>query len=206
MLNNGNWNGQKILSDQNYIKSMITPSQELNKSYGLLWWLNGQPSFMLPGSQFVFNGSLIPNAPNDTWCALGKNDQKIYIVPSEKLVIIRMGQDGGQITGALSSFDNLFWEKLNDVFCFSSADNDHPADKQLNIFPNPFMDKINVQISDDDLPIKIELFDSTGKMIFEGNKIQQVQDDIFTALKSGIYFIKIQNQKAGYVIKKVIKM
>lgn len=206
MLNYGNWNGQNILSDQNYIQSMITPSQELNKSYGLLWWLNGQPSFMLPGSQFVFNGSLIPNAPNDTWCALGKNDQKIYIVPSEKLVIIRMGQEGGQITGALSSFDNLFWEKLNDVFCFSSSDNDHPAEKQLNIFPNPFMDKINVQISDDDLPVKIELFDSTGKMIFEGNRIQQLQDDIFSTLKSGIYFIKIQNQKAGYVIKKIIKM
>ena len=47
------------------------------------------------------------------YCALGKNDQKIYIVPSKDLVIIRMGQAADDDTFGLSTFDNDLWEKIN---------------------------------------------------------------------------------------------
>ena len=39
----------------------------------------------------LFEGQLIPNAPDDLIAGLGANDQKLYIVPSQNLVIIRMG-------------------------------------------------------------------------------------------------------------------
>ena len=81
--------------------------------YGYLWWLNGKSSYHLPQTQIEFNGTLIPNAPADMYAALGKNDQKIYIVPSKKLVIIRMGDAGDGENFALSNFDNDLWEKLN---------------------------------------------------------------------------------------------
>jgi hypothetical protein len=44
--------------------------------------------------------------------ALGKNDQKIYVIPSQKLVIIRMGESAGNVELAQSSFDNELWGKL----------------------------------------------------------------------------------------------
>ena len=50
-------------------------SQNINNSYGYLWWLNGKSSFMLPTLQTVFDGSMIPNGPNDMIMALGANDQ-----------------------------------------------------------------------------------------------------------------------------------
>ena len=62
-------------------------------------------------SQFQFNGSIIPNAPNDMFIALGKNDQKIYIIPSKKLVIIRMGNAADNQTFALSDFDECIVAK-----------------------------------------------------------------------------------------------
>lgn len=40
---------------------------------------------MVPYSQIVFPFNLIPNARADLYCALGKNDQKIYVVPSQKV-------------------------------------------------------------------------------------------------------------------------
>jgi hypothetical protein len=43
---------------------------------------------------------------------LGKNDQKIYIVPSLNMVVIRMGEEAGNSSLALSSFDNELWGKL----------------------------------------------------------------------------------------------
>ncbi len=73
---------------------MTTPSQNLNKSYGYLWWLNGQSSYMRPASQKVHRGHLIPNAPKD-------------------LVIIRMGEIADEDSLVPITFDNELWEKIN---------------------------------------------------------------------------------------------
>lgn len=113
-LNNGIWNGATILGDENYRNQMKNTSQDINKAYGYLWWLNGRSSYRAPGLQTEFQGELIPNAPSDTYAGLGKNDQKLYIVPSEGLVIVRLGEDAGENLLGPSSFDNALWERLND--------------------------------------------------------------------------------------------
>jgi CubicO group peptidase (beta-lactamase class C family) len=87
----------------------------MNPSYGYLYWLNGKESFRVPGSEIQFNGKLIPNAPNDLYAGLGKNDQKLYVVPSEELVVVRLGDDAGETLLGPSSFDNDLWEFLNDL-------------------------------------------------------------------------------------------
>jgi len=113
-LNNGVWNDQTLLSDMEYRNQMKNSSQNLNRAYGYLWWLNGKSSYRAPGPQAEFSGELIPNAPTDTYAGLGRNDQKLYIVPSMELVIVRMGEDAGEDLLGPSSFDNTLWEKLND--------------------------------------------------------------------------------------------
>ncbi len=110
--NKGTWNTTKIVNEDFFINSINT-SQNINKAYGYLWWLNGKSSYHLPQSQYEFTGKLIPNAPNDLYAALGKNDQKIYVSPSKKLVIIRMGESSEGTNFALSNFDNELWEKIN---------------------------------------------------------------------------------------------
>ena len=39
-LNNGSWNGRRIISE-NWIKKTITPSQT-NPEYGYMWWINSE--------------------------------------------------------------------------------------------------------------------------------------------------------------------
>ncbi len=109
---NGKWENTQIVSPD-YLSQATNTSQSINQSYGYLWWLNGKPSYHLPATQAVFFGSLIPNAPNDMYAALGKNDQKIYVVPSKKLVVIRMGEAAEDSNFALSTFDNDLWEKIS---------------------------------------------------------------------------------------------
>ena len=111
-LNKGTWNGTPIMTDQNYFTAMTNTSQNMNNSYGYLWWLNGKASFMVPTSTFVFPGMLNPSAPADMYSALGKGDKKIYVIPSKDLVVIRHGDDTGDATLGPSSFDNNFWAKL----------------------------------------------------------------------------------------------
>jgi CubicO group peptidase (beta-lactamase class C family) len=109
---NGKWENTQIISE-NFINEATNTSQNINNSYGYFWWLNGKQNYYLPQSQFQFNGALIPNAPADLFAALGKNDQKVYVVPSKKLVIIRMGEAAENSNFATSNFDNDLWEKMN---------------------------------------------------------------------------------------------
>ena len=112
ILAEGKWNETQIVS-KNFLNEATNTSQQINKSYGYLWWLNGKSSYHLPQSQFEFQGTLIKNAPIEMFAALGKNDQKIYIIPSKKLVIIRMGDAASSSNFALSTFDEDLWGKIN---------------------------------------------------------------------------------------------
>ena len=110
----GNWNGTQIINST-YQNNATTTSQSINLAYGYLWWLNGKTSYHMPQSQLQIPGTLIPTAPSDMYCALGKNDQKIYVVPSKKLVIIRMGDAADGSNFALSDFDEVLWQKISAV-------------------------------------------------------------------------------------------
>ena len=114
-LNQGTWDGTLILTDTAYFNSMTNSSQDLNPSYGYLYWLNGKSSYRVPGSDIEFTGSLIPNAPADLYAGLGKNDQKLYMVPSLDLVVVRMGGASTEILLGPSGFDNELWGLINEI-------------------------------------------------------------------------------------------
>ncbi len=115
-LNKGKWNNEQIINES-FFNESISTSQNINSSYGYLWWLNGKSSFMIPGAQTVYPGYLVPNAPVDMYAAMGANDQRIYIVPSKKMIVIRMGDasDPANPNFAVSGFDNELWGKINAV-------------------------------------------------------------------------------------------
>ena len=115
MLNKGKWENNTILNEA-YFTEATTTSQNINLGYGYLWWLNGKSSYHLPQSQLTFQGSIIPSGPTDMFMALGKNDQKIYVIPSKKMVVIRMGDAADSVNQALSDFDKTLWEKINALY------------------------------------------------------------------------------------------
>jgi CubicO group peptidase (beta-lactamase class C family) len=107
--------GNFVLDEPSSIASWLaesfTPSQDLNLSYGYLWWLNGQASHLLPGQvQAPTSGPLIPTAPTDLVAALGKDDQKLYVSRELNLVVARLGgKAAARSRDALSSFDSELW-------------------------------------------------------------------------------------------------
>ena len=114
-LNKGKWNGNQVINET-YFNAATNTSQTINQAYGYLWWLNGKSSYHLPQSQLQFNGSIIPHGPNDMFMALGKNDQKIYVIPSKKMVVIRMGAAADSASMALSDFDDVLWQKISALY------------------------------------------------------------------------------------------
>jgi CubicO group peptidase (beta-lactamase class C family) len=115
-LNKGKWNNEQLINES-YFNESTSTSQTINPSYGYLWWLNGKTSFMIPSEQTVYQGFLVPNAPADMYAAMGAKDQRIYVIPSKKMVVVRMGEasDPDNPNFAVSGFDNELWGKINAV-------------------------------------------------------------------------------------------
>ncbi|MEI9933120.1 MAG: serine hydrolase [Rhizomicrobium sp.] len=96
--------GKRIVSETQ-LKAMFTRSGT-NPAYGRLWWLNGSRYAIKPLATRV-EGPLIPAAPADLVAALGLLDRKLYVVPSQKLIVVRMGAAAPD-----KDFDQQLWLRL----------------------------------------------------------------------------------------------
>lgn len=184
LLNRGTWNTTAVLTDTAYFRAMTTRSQPINKSYGYLTWLNGQGSYMVPQVQFVFPGNLVPSAPADLYAGLGKDDQKIYVVPSLDLVVVRTGDAAGTRVLGPSSFDDALWTRLMAVFSPTTglASLQTATDA---LWPNPATDQVQLRGY---AASSVVLFDGTGRLVRE----VKVTDGAFSVrgLPAGLYLAR----------------
>ncbi|GAB3831294.1 serine hydrolase [Hymenobacter jeollabukensis] len=191
ILARGSWNGTAVLRDTAYFRQMTTPSQTLNRGYGYLWWLNGQPSYMLPQSQLVLPGPLVPTAPADMIMALGKNDQKIYVVPSLGLVAVRLGQSAGQPKLALSSFDTELWRRLMaTVQCRPTAAATPARRLSLAPYPVPATDELTVPLEAAWGRVNLRLFDALGRCVRQSAGQAPYQLIPLRGLPAGTYYLQ----------------
>lgn len=206
ILNNGIWNADTLMHNTAYFNAMVNTSQNLNPSYGYLWWLNGKSSYMIPGLQFQFNGSIIPNAPNDMICALGKNDQKIHVVPSQNLVLVRMGNPAYNNQLVPLVLDNEVWAVLNNVFCSSTGI--LPSNElamHLRVYPNPADDILNIELpANNNKAFTVQLCDATGRKLIERNTIDNFNMNV-SDLSAGCYYLKATTENFSGYYKVVIK-
>ncbi len=200
ILNKGNWNGTTVLADQNYQTEMINTSQNFNQSYGYLWWLNGKGSHMLPASQIVFNGDIIPNAPDEMFAALGKNDQKLYVIPSQNIVVVRMGESSGVSLFALSTFDDQLWGILKNVICEETTTVENISNERIKIFPNPASNELLFEKEEIFEIEQFEIYNTFGQRI-KSEKINSTSIDI-SDLSKGTFFIQFLDVKRNSIATK----
>lgn len=186
--NNGIWNRDTLLFDTAYVRQMTNTSQNLNLSYGYLWWLNGKSSFMAPTLQLVFPGSYAPAAPADMFAGLGKNGQIVSVSKSKGLVVVRMGNQSSddEVTFQLC---NGIWQRLNDVMCQPTSVNDPDRpQKPMAIYPNPVRSEIHIGLSSAD-KYQITVTDLQGKTLLQKNNQSMID---LSGLENGIYLLTIR--------------
>ncbi|HEX2609310.1 MAG TPA: serine hydrolase [Flavisolibacter sp.] len=88
-LGDGLWNGRRLLPEGWVRQATTAPAANSLRNYGFQFWLNGKDD--LNPQQKAY-----PEMPDDLFLADGYGGQRIYMVPSKDLVIVRMG---------LNSFD-----------------------------------------------------------------------------------------------------
>ena len=75
-LNNGHWNGEQIF-EKTWVDYATSPTNSSEGRYGAQIWLN--------------KGGFHPDAPKDLYSFNGYQGQRVFIIPSKELVIVRMG-------------------------------------------------------------------------------------------------------------------
>lgn len=186
ILNKGIWAGNDILKDANYFQAMVNTSQPMNQAYGFLWWLNGKQTFMVPGLPIPLTGTLVPNAPSDAYFAMGKNGQIICIVPSQNLVVIRMGDDPGNNEQLVSPiYLDKIYTYLNKIICTPASVQSSDKIKSVTIYPNPVSNSM-VWTNPQNLSIQsVEFYNANGQLIKTIQPKRQFAD--VSSLKSGSY-------------------
>lgn len=187
--NGGKWNNNNIMTDTHFFNNMINTSQNINLSYGYLWWLNGKASYMVPGLQDVFQGSLQPDSPNDMYSAIGKNGQILNIIPSSKLVVLRLGNNSDNSLVPFI-YNNEIMKRVMNLTCTTPIEQE--LSNLIQIFPNPTQDYLEININTN-LPFMIRITDLLGKQLFETKENCKIDVSNY---KKGVYFVEIeQNTK-----------
>jgi len=182
---NGSWNGTQLINNT-YFNEMVNTSQNLNKSYGYLWWLNGKPNYMLPTTQLIFPGSYAVNAPSDMIAGLGRDGQIVSISQSSGLVFVRMGEAPSSTSSVPTIFCNQIWQKINELDCTLEINDQEP--NKIVIGPNPATNTILISNIESE-KYSVEIFDMIGNSILKVSN-QNTLDISYIA--SGIYLVKVQ--------------
>ncbi len=80
--NEGNWNGEQVLTKEWIRQSTMPSSADKRKHYGFQFWLNGYDE---EGYRWF------PEMPKDMYFADGYGGQYIFIIPSRKMMVVRLG-------------------------------------------------------------------------------------------------------------------
>jgi CubicO group peptidase (beta-lactamase class C family) len=95
-LNKGNWNGHQLISaDWVHEVSSVQVSSNLpwahsnsnvdgRGCYSFNWWVNGRK---------IDGKPLLPGAPESTFAAIGYNNNKLFVIPEWRMVVVRLGLD-----------------------------------------------------------------------------------------------------------------
>ena len=177
---------------------MINTSQNLNLSYGYLWWLNGKASYMVPTLQTVIPGSYAPQAPADMFAGIGKNGQIVSVSRSKGLVVVRMGDAPTNFGEVPTLFCNQIWQKLNAVMCNkTNADNTINLKESLTFYPNPSKNELVINN-----PLGLELSISIVSLLGNIQDINVISNKInITNLSNGLYFLKIKSSNNTVIYK-----
>jgi len=75
-LHKGEWNGERIFAES-WVDYVSKPTANSNGTYGGHFWLNAEGKY--------------PDVPRDVYSANGFQGQRVFIIPSKELVVVRTG-------------------------------------------------------------------------------------------------------------------
>ncbi len=94
------------------------------------------------------------------------------------------------------------------AFVVLSTENELPVERPISVYPNPFIDRLHIEVDEPLSNAVIEVYDVLGRMVSKssnliGNYQIEIQLDDGT---SGLYFIRFKGEQNGEVVIPVMRM
>ncbi|TXF88069.1 serine hydrolase [Neolewinella aurantiaca] len=201
--NEGTWDGTPVINDPEYFRAMINSSQDINPSYGYLWWLNGKDNYRLPSLQTDFPGPIMTEAPAETIAAIGKNGQIINVVPSQGLVMVRMGGSPSDDSLVPTFYNDSIWSRINALSCTTTIENRVDV-STLRVFPNPAAEEIRVSATK--AMLRGAIYNYAGDLLREAPVTGATDASISLAgLPAGLLLVRIGFADGSYRWERVVR-
>ena len=90
----GKWNGKPLI-DAKLLDELVIGSK-VNPAYGLTFWLNADGTGPSGGSRLSISGDIGKklSTSKNIYMAAGAGNQRLYVIPSEDMVVVRFGAFG----------------------------------------------------------------------------------------------------------------
>jgi len=149
---------------------------------------------MLPDFQIPLPGPLIPQAPAELVMGLGKNEQKLYLLPSRNLVIVRMGNGAGSEVPIV--FDRAFWPYLTPILPAISQSTAQITQAELiQISPNPIASGSQLHLPLTEGNYTCQWLSASGSLL--KSEQHRSASTLQAPERAGLYFLKIIEPKSG---------
>lgn len=89
LLNGGKWANEQIIA-ADYVAEMLASSQDINRAYGHLIWLNGEIPFIGNDNGDPDLEMMFPDRPDDLFSAQGVGQNFIDVVPSRGTIYVHL--------------------------------------------------------------------------------------------------------------------
>ncbi len=91
-LNGGRWGDQQLVDTEFVSASVTPPFPAANNAYGYLWWLNKPDGTWKTAGGETGQGAWFPDAPEDMFVGIGARGKLMFVLPSENMVVVSMGE------------------------------------------------------------------------------------------------------------------
>ena len=93
-LRGGEWDGEQVVSEE-WVEEATSPSQDLNRGYGFLWWLSSTGTSDVATGGAPGSDSAGTDDAEASYAALGLNNQLVGVYPGDGVVATRLGAGAG---------------------------------------------------------------------------------------------------------------
>lgn len=100
---------------------------------------------------------------------------------------------------------DIFYVDVVSFGLLTDLENRLVVNPEFSIFPNPVNDNLNINLSQIEGSVRLDIFDQNGKLVYEGSTLNGMNHRVDVSfLTEGIYFIRVQDEQS-VLTKKFIK-
>ena len=114
ILNGGSRSSGRLISNS-YWQRMLSPGSSTNPAWCFMWWRNDQDHFMTPYVDKTFYRPVIPEAPASLIFSQGLEENRIFVDPTRRPVIVRRGGPAVK-PGERHNFDRHLWTLMQQIW------------------------------------------------------------------------------------------